>query len=91
MARQEPESTALAGLERSALYGAAAQRAQRERDNDVALHTNQTMYSCGSLMANKRGADCCFDGTQTRCAPFGGWCSQCSVLVWAGLRWRCVA
>ncbi|GAB4818455.1 hypothetical protein N2152v2_005501 [Parachlorella kessleri] len=64
MAKQQPsESKELAGVEGSALFGVAAQRA---RDNDVALHTDQTMYSCGSLMANKRGADCCFDGTTSR-------------------------
>lgn len=39
MAKQQPaESRALAGVEGSALFGLAAQRA---RDNDVALHTNQ--------------------------------------------------
>lgn len=36
--QQEPETRELAGLEGSALFGVAAQRA---RDNDVALHTNQ--------------------------------------------------
>lgn len=44
--------------DRESGYGAASKVA---RDNDVALHTNQTMYSCGSLAPKLRRGGGCMD------------------------------
>lgn len=44
--------------DRESGYGAASKVA---RDNDVALHSNQTMYSCGSLAPKLRRGGGCMD------------------------------
>lgn len=49
--------------DRESGYGAASKVA---RDNDVALHTNQTMYSCGSLAPKLRRGGGCMDHGFTR-------------------------
>ena len=52
---QENTDNRFAGLEKGAgLFGVI----KRQRDNDVELHSNQTMYSCGSL-APKMGRGGC--------------------------------
>lgn len=57
---QKSDSNALANLENVTTFGVAA--ARTERANDQELHTDQTMFSCGSLAPKlKRGADCCGD------------------------------
>lgn len=61
MARASAQSTdpAVAGdPARNTGYGAAAKLA---RDNNVALHTNQVMYSCGSLAPKLRRGGGCMD------------------------------
>ncbi|KAF8068347.1 hypothetical protein HT031_002036 [Scenedesmus sp. PABB004] len=45
---QPAESQRYSGLENTTTFGVAARRA---RDNDPAVHTNQDMFSCGSLSA----------------------------------------
>lgn len=61
MAQDQPEdSKAGAGLENTTTFGVAASR--NLRANDIALHTNQTMFSCGSLAPKlARGGDGCMD------------------------------
>ncbi|KAI7841245.1 hypothetical protein COHA_005082 [Chlorella ohadii] len=56
-AREQPEdSRAYGSLENTTLFGVAAQRA---RANDPVLHTDKTMFSCGSLAPKlQRGGSC---------------------------------
>ncbi|PSC73633.1 ARM repeat-containing [Micractinium conductrix] len=56
-AKQQPEdSKAYGSLENTTLFGVAAQRA---RANDPTLHTDKTMFSCGSLAPKlQRGGGC---------------------------------
>jgi len=58
MAKDQPEdSRAHGGLENTTLFGVAAKRA--ERANDPQLHTDKTMFSCGSLAPKlSRGGGC---------------------------------
>lgn len=57
---QKPDSKTLSKLENVTTFGVAAERSMRA--NDQELHTDQTMFSCGSLAPKlKRGADCCGD------------------------------
>jgi hypothetical protein len=58
MAKQQPaDSKKAAGLENTTLFGVAAQRAKRA--NDPELHTDKTMFSCGSLAPKlQRGGGC---------------------------------
>ena len=54
---QPADSKKAAGLENTTLFGVAAQRA--ERANDADLHTDRTMFSCGSLAPKlQRGGGC---------------------------------
>lgn len=57
LAKQQPnDSKRYAGLENTTTFGVAARKA---RDNDEQLHTNQTMFSCGSLAPKlQRGSGC---------------------------------
>lgn len=61
MAHGQPaDSRARAGLENTTLFGVAAERPQRA--NDQSLHTDRTMFSCGSLAPKlARGGDGCMD------------------------------
>ena len=61
MAKEQPaDSKARGGLENTTLFGVAAQRT--ERANDQQLHTDKTMFSCGSLAPKlARGGDGCMD------------------------------
>ena len=45
---QPPESQKYSDLENATTFGVAA---RRKRDNDPAVHSNQDMFSCGSLVA----------------------------------------
>lgn len=56
---QSADSRTAPGLENTTLFGVAAQR--RERANDPALHTDQTMFSCGSLAPKLQRSDGCMD------------------------------
>lgn len=58
MAKQQPaDSKKAAGLENTTLFGVAAERAKRA--NDPELHTDKTMFSCGSLAPKlQRGGGC---------------------------------
>lgn len=46
--KQPAESQKYSELENTTTFGVAA---RRKRDNDPAVHTNQDMFSCGSLSA----------------------------------------
>jgi len=61
MANDQPvDSRAGGGLENTTTFGVAASR--NVRANDAALHTDQTMFSCGSLAPKlARGGDGCMD------------------------------
>ena len=60
MAKSQPnDSRARAGMENTTLFGVAA--ARKERANDPTLHTNLTMYSCGSLAPKLRRGGGCID------------------------------
>lgn len=58
LAKDQPaDSKAYGGLENTTLFGVASQRA--ERANDPELHTDKTMFSCGSLAPKlQRGGGC---------------------------------
>ncbi len=67
---QIPESTSLSKLENVTSFGVAAERMNRA--NDKTMHTDQLMFSCGSLAPKlKRGADCCGDYGMSR--PAEAW------------------
>ena len=67
---QIPESTSLSNLENVTTFGVAAERMNRA--NDKTTHTDQLMFSCGSLAPKlKRGADCCGDYGMSR--PAEAW------------------
>ena len=61
MAKTQPaDSKARGNMENTTLFGVAAERA--ERANDAQLHTDRTMFSCGSLAPKlQRGGDGCMD------------------------------
>ena len=63
--QQKPDSKSLSRLENTTTFGVAAGKANRANDKD--LHTDQLMFSCGSLAPKlKRGSDCCGDYGMTR-------------------------
>uniref|UniRef100_A0A061QRH4 Arm repeat-containing protein n=1 Tax=Tetraselmis sp. GSL018 TaxID=582737 RepID=A0A061QRH4_9CHLO len=68
-AKEQPsESHRYAGLDNTTTFGVAAKRA---RDNDEALHTNQTMFSCGSLAPKlQRGSGCMDHGFSREKEPW---------------------
>lgn len=67
---QITESTSLSKLENVTTFGVAAERTNRA--NDKSMHTDQLMFSCGSLAPKlKRGADCCGDYGMSR--PAEAW------------------
>ena len=54
---QAPDSKQFGSLSNTTTFGVAAQRAARA--NDANLHTDQTMFSCGSLAPKlQRGGGC---------------------------------
>ena len=60
MAKEQPtDSRARSGMENTTLFGVAASR--KDRANDPTLHTNLTMYSCGSLAPKLRRGGGCVD------------------------------
>ena len=78
---QPAESQKYSDLENTTTFGVAARRA---RDNDPAVHSNQDMFSCGSLSARFSTerlvrSDGCNDYGFARCAARRG-----------DLAWLCV-
>jgi len=69
MAKQQPSDTQrYGGLENTTTFGVAAKRL---RDNDEKLHTNQTMFSCGSLAPKlQRGGGCMDHGFSREREPW---------------------
>jgi hypothetical protein len=60
LAKDQPaDSRAAGGMENTTLFGVAARRS--ERANDAGLHTDQTMFSCGSLAPKLQRSDGCMD------------------------------
>ncbi|UYV78378.1 hypothetical protein LAZ67_16001125, partial [Cordylochernes scorpioides] len=55
VAEQKPQSQQFSGL---SLGPATYSVAKRARDNDPDIHTNQTMYSCGSLAPKMKAGGC---------------------------------
>lgn len=62
---QESESIANADLENVTIFGVASKRA---RDNNIEQHTDQTMFSCGSLAPKLARGGGCMDHGFSRCA-----------------------
>lgn len=60
---QKPDSKAFGGLENKTHFGVSAAR-KAAVDNDVSKHTDQVMFSCGSLAPKLRGG--CTDHNFTR-------------------------
>jgi ferredoxin len=68
-ASQPQDSRQAAGMENTTLFGVAAQRATRA--NDIELHTDRTMFSCGSLAPKlQRGGGCVDHGFSREREPW---------------------
>lgn len=63
--QQEPESKTFTALEATTTFGVAAARRQA-LDAEIERHTDQAMFSCGSL-APKLRAGSCMDHVYRRC------------------------
>lgn len=62
---QVSESTSLSNYENVTTFGVASRKGKNA--NDKMMHTDQLMFSCGSLAPKlKRGADCCGDYGMSR-------------------------